>query len=152
MDTVIASIYALSKGGYQIYNSIMTEDNCLVIEDSRGVLSKVLVRKASRTGTTPVITLGIKYRAQAYLENFGYFLAVESETPKVWLIPMADFPSGISAIRLGSRYEQYVVRTEVEKKELSSRIVRQEVKKRLMGKEAEIKQEDLEYLLACEVD
>jgi len=149
MNALIATIYQLTKGGYKVYPS--AQDQTFVIEDSRGVLSKVIYCKASSTKEAAILNLNTQNQAQAFLENFGFFLAIEPEEPRAWLIPISEFPKHTRTIRLSSRFDRYLVKDCRESHSLTTKTIQQEVKNRLTKKVGDIQQEDLEYLLRTDV-
>ena len=151
MEPIIAAMYQLSKGGFTVYFPTSTDKN-FVIEDSGGTLSKVLVRKASLTESTASVALSFKYNSSEYLEEFGYCLIVESNEPKVWLIPIAEFPNHLKTLRLGRGYEKYVLRSEQEVEGLSiDEGLKRSIQKKI-GAAGSIQQEDLEGILSMSLD
>ncbi len=149
MSPKIAAMYALSERGYQVYVTLSNVDS-MAIEDSRGVFYKVLIRTATPTDRAPVFTLSLQYQTELYVQNFGYFLVVEPDSLKLWLIPVDEAPKNTKCIRLGEKYEKYVVKIQEDVKDLSAKMLQQEVKKRVCGESYKIQQEDLESLLSTE--
>ena len=147
MNPTTAAIYQLSKGGFSVYFSPTANDTDFVIEDVRGVLSKVLLRKASITDSSPILTLSLKYQSSEYLRSFGYILVVEPDEPKVWLIPVDEFPYNVKSVRLGDKYERYIVTTQQGVEGLPRQRVRESIQSKL-GSTGSIKQEDLDDILS----
>jgi hypothetical protein len=148
MNPIITASYQLSKGGYSAYFT-PSKSMSFVIEDPRGVLSKVILRKASPTESTPILTLSPKFKSSEYMQNFGYCLIVEVEEPKLWLIPVSEFPTDHQSLRLGERFEQYVIGTQQES--LPAERLRRSIQSRIGGA-GSIRQEDLEDLLTQDID
>ena len=148
MNPIITASYYLTKGGYTVYFSHST-DGSFAIEDPRGVLSKVILRKASITKSTPLLTLSPSFKSSEYLKDFGYCLIFEEEEPKLWLIPVSEFPTGQQSIRLGDKFERYVVGTELASSPAEN--LRRSIQSKI-GAVGSIQQEDLEDLLSMKLE
>jgi hypothetical protein len=146
MKTAIysAMVY-LEKGGYSIYLPPPTEGS-FVIEDSRGVLSKVIWCPATSNGSTAVLNLNTDNQAHAYLKTFGFFLAVDIDRSKSWLIPVEAVPPHTKSIRLGNKFDSFIIEDNSLHSSLTAKTIQQEVKNRL-NKSGKVSQENLEYLL-----
>ena len=148
MIPVLTASYHLTKGGYTVYLPFSSERS-FVIKDPRGILSEVIIRKASITQSTPILTLSPSFKSSEYLKNFGYCLIVEEEEPKLWLIPVSEFPTGQQSIRLGEKFERYVVGTELASSPAEN--LRRSIQSKI-GAVGSIQQEDLEGLLSMNLE
>ena len=148
MNPIITASYHLTKGGYTAYFSL-SDQKSFVIKDPKGILSEVIIRKATPTQSTPILNLSPSCKSSEYLKNFGYCLIVEEEEPKLWLIPVSEFPTGQQSIRLGDKFERYVVGTELAASPAED--LRRSIQSKI-GAVGSIQQEDLEDLLSQNLD
>lgn len=149
MNPAVMALGSLSRAGYSVYNPILQDEGCFVIENSYGVLHKVLLRKASHTGKTPVLTLNLKQQTKSYLQKFGFLLVIELESDRVWLLPIDEIPSGIKAIRLGEKYEPFILKPIEKATMLDTSGLKRMVEQRVASEKV-ITQDVLEHLLTSE--
>ena len=112
-------LYALSMlidNGFGVYLPPDIRSDSLVLEDNTGsqpTLTKVLIRLASPTTSSPILTLAGSTAGEegspAYYSAYSHVLVLCSNHQS-WLIPCLEFPFCISSFRLGEKFEKYRLR------------------------------------------
>ena len=106
--TQVVLLDKLEKAGYTVWFSFLSPTTSLIIENPEG-LFKVMVRTATQTDQTPILTLSALQRTPSYRDSYYGLLVVEPVGETVWLIPMSEVPMARS-VRLGVRFEEYKVK------------------------------------------
>jgi len=118
MDTLLLILKALNslvEKGFILYTRPLGlttwEDDVVVLESSDRVMYRVLIRRAffSDKGS-PILTLNLKNQTDYYLSKFDYVLCV-NETDD-WLIPSAEIPRHTKSIRIGKKFESYLIQNQ----------------------------------------
>ena len=138
--TTLSALLAIARAGYHIYYPIVTEKSTFIIESPEGLLARVIVRKASATATSPVLTLSRLQQSQTLLSSIDYLLVHCSETQTAWLIPSDGIPKETKAIRLGAKFDDYLVKSFEQASDVRSRVIKHRVEQSMAidtGHEAE---------------
>ncbi len=145
MQTITSALYNLSRSGYKAYIPVDMRDKGFIVEDMEGRLAKVLVRRASRTDKTPILTLSNQQKSQTYLQQYGYILVTEPVGLMSWLIPLESFPTDVRTIRLGEKWHRFLLKPLEKASSVLSKTIRAEVTDRIRNS-VELSQNQIENL------
>lgn len=140
------AMHTLSTSGFTVYIPAVPGENVFIIEDQEGRLSKILVQRATATSKTPICTLSFAFNSSSYLEQYGYLLITEPKEEISWLIPIQDLPQVAKTIRLGDKYNQYILKLVAEEERNMTAKIRQNVRD-AMAIEVEISEIEVAKLL-----
>jgi hypothetical protein len=141
--TTISALYCLGRAGYQAYYPIDLGQNYFIVESPEGDLSKVFIRRASGSASTPILTLSRLQQSKSLMSVADFLLVVHPDAIQGWLIPVADVPLDKKTFRLGQPFDQYIIRHVEKKVEITAAIIKQQVERL----EAYQDSEDLEGIL-----
>ena len=147
MRTISSALYSLARSGYRAYISV--SDNSIVIEDIEGRLAKIIIRRATKTHKTPILTLSNMQKSQSYLQNYGYVLVTLPSALLSWLIPISHFPTNARTVRLGDKYHHYLLQESASTPQVQQDIIKAEVKSRVQDS-VELSQDQIDQLFEIE--
>lgn len=147
-STFSLACHHLEQAGFQVYTHINPGQSTFVIETPEEGFCKVRFRTASKSGKTHILTLSTKNQTEHFVSSIQFFLIASGENQTVWLIPIHQIPKHTKSIRLGSRYDKFIIKPSEDMKGVEEKKLREVVTERLFQTKGEIKQESLEYLLS----